>query len=102
MTTRLNRALTLGPVVLFGLAYMAPVIVLGTFGELADSSGDAVPTAYLLALVAMLFTAVSYGRMAAAFRSPAPPTRTPVRPSTRGPASWSAGPCCWTTSSCRW
>lgn len=70
MTTaepRLNRALTLGPVVLFGLAYMAPMIVLGTFGELADSSGDAVPTAYLLALVAMLFTAVSYGRMAAAF-----------------------------------
>jgi amino acid transporter len=65
--TRLTRTLTLGPVVLFGLAYMAPMIVLGTFGELADSSGDAVPTAYLLALVAMLFTAVSYGRMAAAF-----------------------------------
>jgi amino acid transporter len=53
--------------VLFGLAYMAPMIVLGTFGVLAESSGNAVPTAYLLALVAMLFTAVSYGRMAAAF-----------------------------------
>jgi amino acid transporter len=64
---RLTRTLTLGPVVLFGLAYMAPMIVLGTFGELAQSSGNAVPTAYLLALVAMLFTAVSYGRMAAAF-----------------------------------
>ena len=64
---RLNRTLTLGPVVLFGLAYMAPMIVLGTFGELAESSGDAVPTAYLLALVAMLFTAISYGRMAAAY-----------------------------------
>ncbi|HEY3752066.1 MAG TPA: APC family permease [Pseudonocardiaceae bacterium] len=65
--TRLSRTLTLGPVVLFGLAYMAPMIVLGTFGELADSSGNVVPTAYLLALVAMLFTAVSYGRMARAF-----------------------------------
>ncbi|HEX5407841.1 MAG TPA: APC family permease [Pseudonocardiaceae bacterium] len=65
--TRLTRTLTLGPVVLFGLAYMAPMIVLGTFGELAESSGNVVPTAYLLALVAMLFTAVSYGRMARAF-----------------------------------
>ncbi|HEX3591628.1 MAG TPA: APC family permease [Pseudonocardiaceae bacterium] len=63
---RLTRTLTLGPVVLFGLAYMAPMIVLGTFGVLAESSGNAVPTAYLLALVAMLFTAISYGRMAAA------------------------------------
>jgi amino acid transporter len=64
---RLTRTLTLGPVVLFGLAYMAPMIVLGTFGELAASSGDAVPAAYLLALVAMLFTAISYGRMASAY-----------------------------------
>jgi putrescine importer len=63
----LDRTLTLGPVVLFGLAYMAPMIVLGTFGELDDSTGHAVPTAYLVALVAMLFTAVSYGRMARAF-----------------------------------
>jgi putrescine importer len=64
---RLTRTLTLGPVVLFGLAYMAPMIVLGTFGSIDDSSGRAVPTAYALALVAMLFTAVSYGRMARAF-----------------------------------
>jgi amino acid transporter len=63
----LTRSLTLGPVVLFGLAYMAPMIVLGTFGELAGSSGNAVPAAYLLALVAMLFTATSYGRMASAY-----------------------------------
>lgn len=63
----LTRTLTLGPVVLFGLAYMAPMIVLGTFGVLADATGGVVPTAYLVALVAMLFTAVSYGRMAAAY-----------------------------------
>lgn len=65
--TRLTRTLTLGPVVLFGLAYMAPMIVLGTFGPTDDQSGRAVPTAYALALVAMLFTAVSYGRMSRAF-----------------------------------
>ncbi|WP_216897745.1 APC family permease [Nocardia alni] len=63
----LTRTLTLGPVVLFGLAYMAPMIVLGTFGVLDEDSGGVVPTAYLLALVAMLFTAMSYGRLAAAF-----------------------------------
>jgi putrescine importer len=66
-TPHLERSLTLGPVVLFGLAYMAPMIVLGTFGALQQASGDAVPTSYLVALVAMLFTAVSYGRMANAF-----------------------------------
>ncbi len=65
--TRLTRTLTLGPVVLFGLAYMAPMIVLGTFGSIDEPSGRAVPTSYLLALVAMLFTAVSYGRMSRAF-----------------------------------
>ncbi|HEX3780943.1 MAG TPA: APC family permease [Pseudonocardiaceae bacterium] len=64
---RLTRTLTLGPVVLFGLAYMAPMIVLGTFGSIDEPSGRAVPTSYLLALVAMLFTAVSYGRMARAY-----------------------------------
>jgi putrescine importer len=65
--TRLTRTLTLGPVVLFGLAYMAPMIVLGTFGSIDEPSGRAVPTSYLLALVAMLFTAVSYGRMSRTF-----------------------------------
>lgn len=67
MSNDLNRTLTLGPLVLFGLAYMAPMIVLGTFGVLDEVSGGVVPTAYLLALVAMLFTAISYGRMARAF-----------------------------------
>lgn len=62
----LNRALTLRSVVVFGLAYMTPMIVLGTFGVVAESTGGAVPTAYLLALLAMLFTAHSYGKMAAA------------------------------------
>jgi putrescine importer len=62
----LTRALTLRSVVAFGLAYMTPLIVLGTFGVVAGSTGGAVPTAYVVALVAMLFTAYSYGRMAAA------------------------------------
>lgn len=60
----LTRTLTLGPVVLFGLAYMTPLIVLGIFGIVAEATAGAAPSAYLLALVAMLFTAYSYGRMA--------------------------------------
>ncbi|MEO6678043.1 MAG: APC family permease [Pseudomonas sp.] len=64
---RLQRTLSLGSVVLFGIAYMTPIIVLGTFGILAQSTAGMVPAAYLAALVAMFFTAMSYGRMAAAF-----------------------------------
>ncbi|KQV17273.1 amino acid permease [Pseudomonas sp. Root329] len=64
---RLQRTLSLGSVVLFGIAYMTPIIVLGTFGILAQSTAGMVPAAYLAALVAMFFTAMSYGRMASAF-----------------------------------
>ncbi|AYF87844.1 APC family permease [Pseudomonas sp. JS3066] len=63
----LQRTLSLGSVVLFGIAYMTPIIVLGTFGILADTTGGVVPAAYVAASVAMLFTAFSYARMAAAF-----------------------------------
>lgn len=63
----LDRTLNLRSVVLFGLAYMAPMIVLGTFGSIAEQTKGAAPSAYLLALVAMLFTAYSYGRMAATY-----------------------------------
>ncbi len=63
----LSRTLTLRSLVLFGLAYMTPLIVLGIFGVVAETTGGASASAYLVALVAMLFTASSYGRMAAAY-----------------------------------
>ncbi len=53
--------------VLFGLAYMTPMIVFGTYGVLAEITHGIVPTAYLIALIAMLFTAYSYGKMVKAF-----------------------------------
>ena len=53
--------------VLFGLAYLAPLIVLGTFGVVAQASHGATAASYLLALFAMLFTAASYGKMAAKY-----------------------------------
>lgn len=65
--SRLKRTLTLGSVVMFGLAYMTPIIVLGTFGILADATHGVVSGAYALAMVAMLMTAHSYGILAAEF-----------------------------------
>ncbi|GHE48561.1 amino acid permease [Streptomyces longispororuber] len=61
---RLSRTLHTRSLTFFGLAYLAPMIILGTFGVLAETTGGAVPTAYLLAFAAMLFTARSYSRMA--------------------------------------
>ena len=49
----LDRTLNLRSVVLFGLAYMAPMIVLGA---IAEQTNGAAPSAYLLALAATLFT----------------------------------------------
>lgn len=66
-TQKRNATLTLWQVVLFGLAYMTPIIVLGTFGVLATVTQGATAGAYLAALIAMLFTAYSYGQMAKAF-----------------------------------
>lgn len=63
----LSRALGLRSLVLFGLAYLTPMIVLGIFGVIASLSHGASASAYLLALLAMLFTANSYGRLAAAY-----------------------------------
>jgi amino acid transporter len=61
---RLKRTLGLPSVLLFGLAYMAPLIVYGTYGVLAKASDDTAALAYLLALVAIAFTALSYGKLA--------------------------------------
>nr|WP_315205501.1 APC family permease [uncultured Albidiferax sp.] len=63
----LQRTLGLSSVVMFGLAYMTPIIVLGTFGILADATHGVVSGAYALALAAMVMTAHSYGLLAAEF-----------------------------------
>ena len=65
--TGLQKTLRLHSVVLFGLAYMTPIIVLGIFGVIAEKSNGGSAGSYLLATVAMLFTALSYGLMARHF-----------------------------------
>lgn len=64
---RLERTITLFPLVLFGVAYVTPFIVLTTFGVFAEASNGTLALAYLITTVAMLFTAMSYGKMAREF-----------------------------------
>lgn len=59
----LKRSLGLRSLVLFGLAYLAPIVVFLTFGVLDQKSEGTVAGAYLAATLAVLFTAYSYGRM---------------------------------------
>ncbi|WP_314147839.1 APC family permease [uncultured Leifsonia sp.] len=61
---RLKRALGPTALVLFGLTYLAPVTVYTTYGIVTQSTDNHLPSAYVVALVAMLFTALSYGAMA--------------------------------------
>jgi hypothetical protein len=48
----------------FGLAYLTPIIVLGIFGIIAETTGAGAPPRTSWRGVAMLFTAHNYGRMA--------------------------------------
>lgn len=61
---RLVRTLGLPGLVLFGVAYTAPLVVLLTFGILDDASHGTAAGAYLIASSAIFLTAASYGRMA--------------------------------------
>ncbi|GAT72483.1 APC family permease [Microbacterium hydrocarbonoxydans] len=65
----LRRNLGLWAIVGLGLGYMTPTVVFDTFGMVARDTGDAVPAAYLVALVVMVFTAISYGKISTAFPS---------------------------------
>ena len=63
---QLKRALGLPSLVLFGLVYMVPLTVFTTYGIVTETSGGRLPLAYIVTLIAMVFTALSYARMAAA------------------------------------
>ena len=52
-----------------GLGYMTPTVIFDTFGLVSDETNNVVASAYLVALVVMLFTAISYSRMARTFPS---------------------------------
>jgi len=62
----LRRALGLPSLVLFGLVYMVPLTVFTTYGIVTQTTGGRLPVAYVVTLITMVFTALSYARMAVA------------------------------------
>jgi putrescine importer len=68
-TPRLRRTLTLWDLILYGVIVIQPVAPMSVFGVLSDRGRGHVVTTLLIAMVAMLFTAFSYGRMARAYPS---------------------------------
>lgn len=64
---RLQRHLTTTSAALFGLSYICPTVVISTFGVLAVATRGATAAAYLVATLAVLLTAISYGRLAARY-----------------------------------
>ncbi|MBB4862912.1 amino acid transporter [Pseudomonas nitritireducens] len=60
---RLKRVLGLPALVFFGLVYMVPLTMFTTYGVVTEMTGGRTATAYLITLLAMLFTAASYSFM---------------------------------------
>jgi amino acid transporter len=68
-TPRLRRTLTLWDLILYGVIVIQPVAPMSAFGALSERGRGHVATAILIAMVAMLFTGISYGRMARVYPS---------------------------------
>lgn len=65
----LSRALGLRELVVYGMIFMVPIAPMAVYGFVAQQSYGMVPLVYLVGIVAMLFTALSYKRLSAAFPS---------------------------------
>jgi amino acid transporter len=63
----LKRSLTFTDLLVYGLIFMVPIAPFGIFGVVFQSSGGMVALAYVLGMVAMAFTALSYAQMSRAF-----------------------------------
>src|SRR5215471_15233106 len=68
-TAGLKRALGLPALVLYGIILIQPTAPMPLFGVAYDKAHGHVVTLVLIGMVAMLFTAFSYGRMANAYPS---------------------------------
>lgn len=63
----LKRYLSFWDLLVYGLVFMVPIAPMGIYGVVAEISQGMVPLTYLIGAVAMVFTALSYWRMAQAF-----------------------------------
>ncbi|MEV4474402.1 APC family permease [Nonomuraea salmonea] len=63
----LQRSLGFADLMIYGLIFMVPIAPFGIFGNVFSISHGMVALAYVIGLVAMAFTALSYAQMARAF-----------------------------------
>lgn len=66
---RLRRTLNLWHLIIIGIVIIQPIAPMGVYGIISNKAGGHVVTTILIAMVAMLFTAISYGRMARIYPS---------------------------------
>ena len=66
---RLKRSLTLWNLIIIGIVIIQPIAPMGIYGVINNEARGHVVTTILIAMVAMLFTAISYGKMARAYPS---------------------------------
>ena len=66
---RLKRVLSLWNLIIMGIVIVQPIAPMGIFGVISNEAGGHVVTTILIAMIAMLFTAISYGKMAGAYPS---------------------------------
>ena len=64
---QLHRALTTWDLIIYGMIFMLPIAPYAVFGLVWEASKGMVPLAYLVGLVGMFFTALSYAAMSRAF-----------------------------------
>ena len=65
----LKRALGLWDLVMYGIIVIQPTAPMPGYGVFANASQGQVVTCILIGMVAMVFTAISYGRMARVYPS---------------------------------
>ena len=65
----LKKSMGIPTLVFFGLSYMVPMTVFTTYGIVNDITGGFLASAYLITMIAMLFTACSYAFMGRTVRS---------------------------------
>src|SRR5665213_3202187 len=65
----LVRALSLWNLIIIGLVIVQPTAPMSIYGVISNKAHGHVVTTILVAMVAMLLTAISYGRMARAYPS---------------------------------
>src|SRR5271157_39218 len=66
---RLHRTLTLWDLILYGIIVIQPTAPMPAYGVFSNAGQGHVVTSILIAMIAMVFTAMSYGRMARVYPS---------------------------------